>query len=897
MSTPTGLVLAPPCQALAPRELGAFTITAQLASGRRADVYLGHSSEGRGSPLRLRVPHVGQDARAFVREAQRSIAWGGPGSVAGVEETERGVVAWGTPVVGESLALVLDALLTEGVPLPVELAITMSMGIAERLGKGPRRVHGDLTPHHVIVGYDGSIALLDPAGPEEAAERASAPGRLGYRSPEHVKGEPIGAPSDVFVLGALLYELTTATRLFGHTTPREVEAAIAAGGYPRPRAVLGDHYPIELQVLLRKLLRAQPEGRFPDGEAALEGLRLAASIRAEGQAERVGEWMRARFADRYRAWAQVLAPLGVELVDDPLDFDGDPTEAPDLLDLEPPAPPAASPAPWPVWSPPVAPSRLPAPVAHSGLPAPRPSALPSPRPPQSELDVDEQTRPLSGVDLLSAPDRRETALDMRAPLVDHTDPSARAAEDTLDEPAPLGRSPASSRERTVVSAPAPAPEDPDERTWSDDQQDEPPPTRRDAASVAWDLELPDDVDRTTDDGDLPSLLDDADLELLSGSEDATPPPTTGAVLADLAADLLGEDFRERPSQPPVSPRQDRPIPEPRKVRQRQDSALLDPSAAPTQIGAAAVAPVTRPAAPGALLEGLSPPPPPVRPAPTPPRREQTMIVRQRVVPRDGQPEVTHSGHGAPVEATQPLVATLGPNEVSDADADELVIPVADDEGASRRPAPSRTVLYVSLAAVVAVVLAAVAWILLDGGSAPSAPPIPTVRAVPAAASASVAPEPATPTPPEPATPTATTATAAIWLEPEPEPDVETTTDAAAAPFDEPEDVGDPPGAEPARIAPSASPSGAPRASARPALRRRPPPPPATPKGPTEVKVTVFPASATLRVGGRALPAGAKVTVSEEPVVVTVSAEGYQEQMVELRAGQRTEIWVVLRRKK
>ena len=81
------------------------------------------------------------------------------------------------------------------------------------------------------------------------------------------------------------------------------------------------------------------------------------------------------------------------------------------------------------------------------------------------------------------------------------------------------------------------------------------------------------------------------------------------------------------------------------------------------------------------------------------------------------------------------------------------------------------------------------------------------------------------------------------------------------------------------------------------LRRRPPPPPSAPKGPTDVKVTVFPANATLRVGGRALAAGAKVTVGEEPVVVTVSAEGYQEQMVELRAGQRTEIWVVLRRKK
>ena len=65
----------------------------------------------------------------------------------------------------------------------------------------------------------------------------------------------------------------------------------------------------------------------------------------------------------------------------------------------------------------------------------------------------------------------------------------------------------------------------------------------------------------------------------------------------------------------------------------------------------------------------------------------------------------------------------------------------------------------------------------------------------------------------------------------------------------------------------------------------------------DIKVTVFPATARIKVGGEELPSGSKINVGAEPVVVTVSAEGYQEQMVELRNGPKKEVSVVLRKKK
>ena len=404
-------------------------------------MYLGTSGDD-PTPLCVRVLKRTHDGRAFMREVQRAIAYGGPAAPQGVEEIDHEILAWGPLIQGESLATILDGLFAESTPMPVEQAIAIAMGIGERLGKGARRIHGDLTPHHVLIGYDGTVALIDPAGVEEAIERAGAPGRESYRSPEHVKGTPVSAASDVFVLGTLLYELTTATRLFAGATPKDTDTAILAGGYPRPRAVLGDHYPIELQVLLRKLLRAQPEGRFPDGEAALEGLRLAASVRAEGQAARVGEWMRARFSERLAAWVESMTAISRSAA---TDFDLDQTDEHAELSPAPASRMGDMGAPWPAWAPPAPPS-----PSKAALSAARPkSVLPSPiglrgpgAIPIADLDGDEKTGRVDLPELMvldsSAPltsralaalERQNTAIDFNAEAAsraDTTDPHARA---------------------------------------------------------------------------------------------------------------------------------------------------------------------------------------------------------------------------------------------------------------------------------------------------------------------------------------------------------------------------------------------------------------------------------------------------------------------------------------
>jgi serine/threonine protein kinase len=304
MSTPG--VTGPPERLASPRAMGPFTIAARIGAGRRTTSYIGRR-EGEERFLVLRELHKNIDPDVFQAEMMNAhglVVGAPPDPLARVGMT---AFATGPLLVGENLATILEGVFTEGRPIHHEVALTIAMGIADRLDQ-LADIHGDLAPHHVIVGYDGSIHLIDPAK-DAYQERARADGRAGYRSPEHVRLDPLLPQSDVFVLGVLLFEMTTARRLFAGATVHENDAKIVEGQLPRPRDIVGDGYPIELQLVLRKLLRPQPTGRFADGRAAKDALRLAASAR-EKDAPSLARWLEERYPDRRSIWRDLVGDTG-----------------------------------------------------------------------------------------------------------------------------------------------------------------------------------------------------------------------------------------------------------------------------------------------------------------------------------------------------------------------------------------------------------------------------------------------------------------------------------------------------------------------------------------------------------------------------------------------------------
>jgi len=113
-----------------------------------------------------------------------------------------------------------------GVAMPPMLVAQIGMEVARGLayahrltenGQSLNLVHRDVTPHNVLLSFDGAVKLTD-FGIAKAGGRATTSGMLkgkfAYMSPEQARGDVVDARTDVFALGVTLWELLTGARLF-----------------------------------------------------------------------------------------------------------------------------------------------------------------------------------------------------------------------------------------------------------------------------------------------------------------------------------------------------------------------------------------------------------------------------------------------------------------------------------------------------------------------------------------------------------------------------------------------------------------------------------------------------------------------------------------------------------
>ena len=162
---------------------------------------------------------------------------------------------------GESLRKILD----EG-PLPIARAIRIAHGIASGLAYAHLEgmVHGGIKPSNIIVLRSGEVKITD-----------FGTGRtdLSYLSAEQMRGDPVDYRSDIFSLGALLYEM------LAHQPP--------VGGDSPPPSELNPHVPRALDAIVLGMLAEHPAVRMPgipillrDLQRLEEGLGLGSGANA-----------------------------------------------------------------------------------------------------------------------------------------------------------------------------------------------------------------------------------------------------------------------------------------------------------------------------------------------------------------------------------------------------------------------------------------------------------------------------------------------------------------------------------------------------------------------------------------------------------------------------------------
>lgn len=165
-------------------------------------------------------------------------------------------------------------------------------------------VHRDVSPQNLFLTYDGSVKIVD-FGCAKAAERVAhtsmgvMKGKVGYASPEQIKGKAVDARADVWALGVCLWEALTLSPLFSRDTAvstamavLEEEIELASDGR--------DWVPEEIATIAGRALSRDPDGRFATARDMGRALRkfIADSGHTLESAE-VAEWMDFLFEDRH----------------------------------------------------------------------------------------------------------------------------------------------------------------------------------------------------------------------------------------------------------------------------------------------------------------------------------------------------------------------------------------------------------------------------------------------------------------------------------------------------------------------------------------------------------------------------------------------------------------------
>jgi serine/threonine protein kinase len=141
-------------------------------------------------------------------------------------------------------------------------------------------VYRSLTPHAILLGEDGRGTVVD-WGLEVLCNRSAHEGRatgvlkgkIGrYLSPEHMKGEVVDGRSDVFSLGAMLYEASTGRKPFDGDGDLDIVRSVLRRTPLRSPSEVVPGYPPDLERLVLRALALDPASRPTAGELS-DGLR------------------------------------------------------------------------------------------------------------------------------------------------------------------------------------------------------------------------------------------------------------------------------------------------------------------------------------------------------------------------------------------------------------------------------------------------------------------------------------------------------------------------------------------------------------------------------------------------------------------------------------------------
>jgi len=260
--------------------IGSYEVISFISRGGMGEVYLAEDKRlGRKVALKLLRTSFTTDKdrlRRFEQEARSASALNHPNiiTIYEIRQAARSHVIATEYVEGETLRHRLShsaLMLSETLNIAVQVAGALSA--AHKAGI----IHRDIKPENIMLRPDGYVKVLDfglaklseQATPAVAAETPTQVrtgsgiviGTAGYMSPEQARGLGVDHRSDIFSLGAVIYEMLARRKPFDGDTPSDTLAAILMTE-PPPLARVAHGVPSELVRIVNKSLRKDREERY-----------------------------------------------------------------------------------------------------------------------------------------------------------------------------------------------------------------------------------------------------------------------------------------------------------------------------------------------------------------------------------------------------------------------------------------------------------------------------------------------------------------------------------------------------------------------------------------------------------------------------------------------------------
>jgi len=270
------------------RKLGRYEIAAELGQGamgivyRATDPVLNRVVAIKTINMALKQDEIAEYEARFYQEARAAGGLNHPNIVTVYDIGKSGTVAYMAMEFLEGDEL--RALLAPGAALPVMQAVDIAMQVADGLAYAHEHdvIHRDIKPANIMVTRNGLAKITDfgiarMRAAKVVTQTGMVLGSPKYMSPEQVLGKRAEARSDIFSLGAVLYEMLTGKAPF---LGADVNAMMfqTLNLVPPPPGTFNPVVPSMLDLIVAKMLAKVPDDRYLSAREVVNDLRECSKL-------------------------------------------------------------------------------------------------------------------------------------------------------------------------------------------------------------------------------------------------------------------------------------------------------------------------------------------------------------------------------------------------------------------------------------------------------------------------------------------------------------------------------------------------------------------------------------------------------------------------------------------